>query len=118
MTALNLLFARACQLIEGVHPMQGGLFRRKDRRNRRFGFPIESPWVFYPRYAWEIASKTAQLIALSWRVYRIYRRVQRDPKKDSYIDLALMPGEPGEKDTLTARKSTDPVKHAVPANVA
>ena len=93
MTAANLLFVRACQLIEGIHPMQGGLFRRKYRHDRRPGLPVESPWVFYPRYAGEIGSKTIQLLALAWRIGRIYLRVRRDPRRHEYRDLALTPVE-------------------------
>ena len=35
---------------EGVHPLEGGVFRLKFRRDRRAGLPRESPLVFYPRY--------------------------------------------------------------------
>ena len=35
---------------EGVHPLEGGAFRLKYRRDRRHGLPLESPFVFYPRY--------------------------------------------------------------------
>ena len=33
--------------IEGVHPLQWGIFRIKYRLDRRAGLPIESPFVFY-----------------------------------------------------------------------
>ncbi len=104
LTAVNFLFARACQLIEGIHPMQGGLFRRKYRHDRRHGLALESPWVFYRRYASEIVTKTARLLALAVRTYAIYRRVQNDPRKESYTDLALMPAE---SDAKAIRKTVD-----------
>ena len=85
----SLLFAYANRSIEGVHPLQSGLFRRKYRRDRRPSLPVESPWVFYPRYAWEITAKTSRLLALSWQFYRIYRRVHHDAGKLSRRDLAL-----------------------------
>ncbi len=91
MTAVNLLFIRACQLIEGIHPMQGGLFRRKYRRDRRPGLPLESPFVFYPRYFGEVAWKTVQLLALGTQIGRIYWRVMRDPRQHEYRDIALTP---------------------------
>src|SRR5918996_166670 len=59
--------------IEGVHPLEGGWLRRKYRKDRRPGLPVESPFVFYPRYAWETASKAARFSAL-WLEYRRIRR--------------------------------------------
>jgi hypothetical protein len=50
-TILTLaLWFYGCQTIEGVHPLQGGLLRRKYRKDRRPGLPIENPVVFYARY--------------------------------------------------------------------
>ena len=43
-------------LFEKVHPLQSGLFRIKRRGSRRSGLSRESPFVFYPRRAWEILS--------------------------------------------------------------
>jgi hypothetical protein len=40
-----------CFALEKVHPLQGGYLRRKYRSDRRTPLPIESPLVFYPRYA-------------------------------------------------------------------
>ena len=77
--------------IEGVHPLEGGWLRRKYRKDRRPGLPIESPFVFYPRYAWESAAKAARFAAL-WLRYRwIRRRVEADPAGRAYRDLALTP---------------------------
>ena len=38
---------------DGVQPLEGGLFRRKCRTQRRPGLPRENPLVFYPRRLWE-----------------------------------------------------------------
>ena len=38
--------------VENAHPLQGGIFRRKYRLDRRPGMPIEPIWSFYPKYAW------------------------------------------------------------------
>ena len=35
-----------------VHPLEGGYFRLKHRRDRRPGFQRESIFSFYPRFAW------------------------------------------------------------------
>jgi hypothetical protein len=48
---------------EKVHPLQGGFFRRKLRRHRRFGLPCESPLRFYPRRVWEVVDTNVRLLA-------------------------------------------------------
>src|SRR6266481_4115072 len=41
--------------LEKTHPLEGGFLRRKSRRDRRPGYPIEPAWIFYPRYVLETA---------------------------------------------------------------
>ncbi|MTI16119.1 radical SAM protein [Rhodobacteraceae bacterium RKSG542] len=86
--------------MEGVHPLEGGYFRVKSRRERRRGLPLESPWVFYPRYWVETAYKQLRLLTETWRFYRVYQAVRRDPDKRSYMDLALSPVVEGEEEEL------------------
>jgi radical SAM superfamily enzyme YgiQ (UPF0313 family) len=107
------LWFYGCIAIEGVHPLQGGLFRRKYRTDRRPGFPLESPFVFYPRYAWEILSKHARLITLAMRYERIRRRVEADPAKSAYRDQALTPVTDDETGTLEIFNATDSARAAV-----
>jgi len=107
------LWFYGCIAVEGVHPLQGGLFRRKYRRDRRPGLPLESPFVFYPRYAWEIVSKHARLLALALRYERIRRRVEADPAKSAYRDQALTPVTDDETGTLEIFNATDSAKAAV-----
>ncbi len=86
--------------VEGVHPLEGGFFRRKYRRDRRAGLPIEHPFVFYPRYAAEIVAKASRYCWMILQAYRIYRRVERDPDKASYTDVAITPTNEAELETL------------------
>ncbi len=74
---------------ENVHPLQGGYFRRKLRRQRRAGLPRENPVVFYPRRVREIVETHVRLAAFYLRLHRIRRRVERDATP--YIDQALIP---------------------------
>jgi hypothetical protein len=60
---------------ERVQPLEGGLFRRKVRTQRRFGMKRENPLVFYPRRLWEILScylpaawHIVRLVRLRWRI--------------------------------------------------
>ncbi len=85
------LYFYGMQRIEGIHPLQGGLFRRKYRKDRRPGFPVESPMVFYPRYLWETIIRSVRLFTLLRRYKRILARVEATPAKHTYMDLALTP---------------------------
>lgn len=85
------LYFYGMQRIEGIHPLQGGLFRRKYRKDRRPGFPLESPMVFYPRYLWVTITGSVRLFTLFRRYKRILARVEATPAKHTYMDVALTP---------------------------
>jgi hypothetical protein len=69
--------------------------------------------LFYPRYAWESASKAARFAAL-WLRYRwIRRRVEADPAGRAYRDLALTPVTEGEVDDLEIFHATESARQAV-----
>jgi hypothetical protein len=80
--------------------MEGGVLRRKRRLSRRPGFPIESRLLFYPRYALETARKAWRY----WRMYanaaRIVKKVENDPKRWDYTDLAIQPVRAEDLDTF------------------
>ena len=107
------LWFYAFSSIEKVHPLQCGLFRRKYRRDRRPSLPVESPLVFYPRYAWEILSKHARFLVLALRYHRICKRVEADPTAAGYQDLALSPVTDEETDTLEIFSATASAVQAV-----
>jgi hypothetical protein len=95
-----LFWFRACQSIEHVHPPQGGLFRRKSRKDRRPGLPVENPLTFYAKYLWEIITKHARLLRLLYSYKRIRSRVENDPGRREYTDLALTPTADEDMDEL------------------
>jgi hypothetical protein len=99
--------------IEGMHPLEGGIFRRKYRRDRRAGLPIEHPLVFYPKIAAEILMKAGRYARMIRQAYRIYRRVERDPAKASYTDLAITPPNADELETLAMFTETSGGEAAV-----
>ena len=86
--------------IENLHPLESGIFRRKYRTDRRPGMKIESPVVFYPKYAWEVLTQGRPLHRMVAGAYAIYRRVARDPAASSYTDLAITPCDENELETL------------------
>jgi hypothetical protein len=87
---LMMWFMSAIHL-EGVHPLESGVFRLKFRRDRRPGLPREPVWIFYPRYWIESVAKLARLATLYGRIRRIYKRIKADPKRFKYMDVALTP---------------------------
>ena len=90
-TMFFIVWFKGCIDIEGIHPLEGGFFRRKVRANRRPNFKIENPLVFYPKYFFEILAKQLKWVSLYTRMRLIYRRVKHDPKRFEYMDLALEP---------------------------
>ena len=87
--------------IEGLHPLECGFVRRKVRRDRRPGLPIESPWTFYPRILAETVSKQARWLWLWGGKYALYRSIKKDPGRKSYMDEALKPVLDDDLDTHT-----------------
>jgi hypothetical protein len=89
-----------------VHPLEGGYFRLKHRRDRRPGLPRESVLSFYPRFAWETVRKhfwaAFWILQMSWR----RRRIHRDPQRKSFSDLALQAGAADDLDNLEMFQAT------------
>jgi radical SAM superfamily enzyme YgiQ (UPF0313 family) len=88
---LKLLNFYATPKIEGTHPLEGGIFRKKYRGDRRPGLPIENPIIFYARYGWEILSKHAQYLFLGFSYYRRLRRVEKGISGVGEVDMAMVP---------------------------
>ena len=86
-----LLWFKGCVPIHGVHPLEGGFLRRKHRRDRRSGMPIESRWTFYPKYWWELLSTHVRWAGIFLRMVPAGYRIKRDPNRKSYMDLSLTP---------------------------
>lgn len=99
MSPVIFFFANSVAL-EGIHPLQGGVLRRKYRLDRRHGLPIEPIWRFHPRRLAEILSTNGKLIARWLKIERMRRRIQSDPMKLAYTDLALTPVTDEEEQTL------------------
>jgi radical SAM superfamily enzyme YgiQ (UPF0313 family) len=108
---MKLFTYHAMASIEHVHPLEGGLFRRKYRKDRRPGMGLESRVVFYWRYAWEFGSKHIRAFGM----YRRYRRILKHVLSDSAIqpDIAMQPVQDSEFDELEMYTATPASKFAV-----
>jgi hypothetical protein len=99
--------------LENVHPLQGGLLRLKHPSERRPGLPRESPWVFWPRFAWETLSKHVVLATMIVRLVLVKMAIARDPAALSYLDEALSPVRDDEDVTLDLLTKTTGARAAV-----
>jgi radical SAM superfamily enzyme YgiQ (UPF0313 family) len=88
---LLLTWYWGCIELEKVHPLQGGYLRRKYRKERRPTMPLESPFVFYPRFAADLVWKHIRLAGRILDLALFRRRQRRDPEARNYMDLALTP---------------------------
>ncbi len=108
-----MIWAYLCVKLEKVQPYQGGYVRRKYRRDRRPTLPIESAFVFYPRYVFNLAYKHFKLAQSVARYWGFVRRLIRDPNARSYTDLALTPVVEDDFDSFELFTATEAAKSAV-----
>jgi radical SAM superfamily enzyme YgiQ (UPF0313 family) len=94
--------------IEGVHPLEAGLFRYKYRRDRRPGFAIEPRWKFYPAFFFESIAKLGRWFSIYAGLRWKYMRVKRDPRRYEYMDTALTPVADDDQETLELFHETRP----------
>src|SRR5215813_7988096 len=99
MTVL-LLWFHFCIVYEKIDPLQGGYLRRKYRRDRRPGLPIESPFVFYPRFVFDLLRKHFKMAQLAWRFHWFKERLEKDPIARNYTDVALTPDSETDSESL------------------
>ena len=107
-------------LFEKVHPLETGIFRRKVRRQRRSGLPIENPLIFYPRRLAEIVVTHWRWLALYLKFRAIRDRVARDENARDYQDLALRPVSDEEQldlDIIKTFRAAIPHTHGAPSQV-
>ncbi len=99
--------------LEGAHPLQGGLLRRKYRLDRRPGLPIEPIWSFYAKYAWNFVTKYSRAMRLLLWLHATNRRVKKDPNRYTYTDLAMTPVTEDETERLELFTHSDAAREAV-----
>jgi radical SAM superfamily enzyme YgiQ (UPF0313 family) len=108
-----IFYFYASHTFERVHPLQSGAFRRKIRRQRRHGLPRESPLVFYPRRLKEVALTYGPGLWFLWKVWRLRKRIERDPAVKLYTDAALASTEADDGDRLELYQATEAARSAV-----
>lgn len=99
--------------LENVHPLQGGIFRLKFRRDRRPAFAIEPMWIFYPRYLWDTAGKLVRFARAARHLYGLAKTIKADPQRKAYMDRALAPAIDDDLDSLELFNQNDAARNAV-----
>ncbi len=108
-----VFYFSASHFYEHVHPLQGGILRRKRRSQRRPGLPRENPLTFSIRRAGEMISTYVPGLMYFWRLERLRRRIEKDPTSKNYTDLALSPVHDDEFDAeLELYRATDSARIA------
>jgi radical SAM superfamily enzyme YgiQ (UPF0313 family) len=97
--------------IEGVHPLQFGLLRRQSRTQRRYGMPIENPFIYYPKRFIRFAGAIYEWAKL-FRRYRVIKdRIKADPAAMDYMDEALTPITVGSAEDHIVQVFADKIPH-------
>ena len=103
-----VFYFSASHFYEHVHPLQGGIFRRKRRCQRRPGLLRENVFAFAIRRTREMVSTYVPGLIYFWRLDRLRRKIEKDPKSKNYTDLALRPVDEGEfSDGLELYRASD-----------
>jgi radical SAM superfamily enzyme YgiQ (UPF0313 family) len=110
----------SCVRIEGVHPLQFGLVRRKSRIQRRHGMPLVHPLIFYPWRAYDFSKAATQWGLTFWRYHRMRKRIKKNPAAKSYSDEALrLPAASDETDKIVELFADKiPHTHGAPVRAA
>ena len=101
------------QLLEGVHPLQSGVFRLRHPDERRPGLPRENPILFRISLATDLVRKTWFALASLARLSFAAIRITRDPKRFEYMDKAMTRVTDDDELTLDLLTQTRGAKQAV-----
>jgi hypothetical protein len=72
-----------------IYPLETGMIRRRYRRDRRPGLPLENPLSFYTRHWGGQLVTYGRILAMFAKIHFWTRRLERDPNAKNYTDEAL-----------------------------
>jgi hypothetical protein len=108
-----LMWFSSAMKIENLHPLQWGIFRVKYRKDRRPGFPVQSPLSFYAGYAAETARKATKLARRWMHLKSIVAKIEADPNAKLYQDEALIPVTEEDAEHMELYTQSETVRAAV-----
>ena len=86
-----IFFFYGSHAFEHVHPLQGGVIRRKPRTQRRPGFPRENILSFFVRRTREALTTYLPGAWFFLRLEALRKKIESDPASKHYMDVALSP---------------------------
>jgi radical SAM superfamily enzyme YgiQ (UPF0313 family) len=104
--AFTIFYFYASYAFEHVHPLQSGVIRRKDRRQRRRTLPRENLARFFMRRVRDFLGTYPPGLLFLYRIEALRRAVDKEPDAFSYTDLALLPITEEHGDELDLFKAT------------
>ena len=109
---LLLTFSTSDRL-DGVHPLQSGMFRMKHPSERRPGLPAESGAAFWTRFVWDTVKRNMLMLGnIAWLSFWGIV-IMRSSKTKTYADLALTSLRESEEETLELFTKTAGARAAV-----
>lgn len=102
----RMLGYREAVLSEGVAMLESGIIRIRRRRQRRHGLPLESAFVFYPRFIWQSLRGTARMWSVYGRLKLMMRAARRAPDRLDYVDDAIQRDDQAANEAFLASTRT------------
>jgi len=99
--------------LEGVHPLQSGIFRLRHPDERRPGLPRENPLFFWIRLVTDLVRKTWFTLSMLTRLSFAAVRISSDPKRLEYADEAMARVTDDDELNLDLLNQTPGAKEAV-----
>jgi hypothetical protein len=91
---------------QGMRSYDMGVIRRKSRKSRRPGLPLENPLVFYTKYFLHTIRATGIITFSYWRLKRKMLQIEKGPDRLSYTDTAITPPTSEDLDKLDLFRET------------
>jgi hypothetical protein len=105
-------------LVEGVHPLEAGVWRRKTRSELRPGLPRPALMPFWAGYVRELIRTNRAIVSRLARYHRLRRQLERDPASRAYTDLSLEPVTRNEIALLEMFTATPAARDAAEREIA
>ncbi len=90
-TVVQLVMYREYRRLYGIHPLEGGWIRLKNRKDRRPSLAQEPILVFYPKVLIEFFYTSTVILSCYFRVNRMMKKIWSNPKRFEYKDIAITP---------------------------
>ncbi|MBZ0217056.1 MAG: hypothetical protein K8F25_10920, partial [Fimbriimonadaceae bacterium] len=99
--------------IEKLHPLQCGILRMKNRKDRAFGYPVVPAWRFYPAFWAEVIGKTARWLYAGLTIQLILWRVKSDIATKEYFDASMASVSEQDDEQLAMLNQSSAARDAV-----